>query len=166
MKCAKCKAHDVTLEHVRGCFGVGSLKADAQALGPAPSPKIDWASLPEGYFALQQGVDENDILFVRSRRAKKDGKWKGFVFFDRLVGAPGAYKRYPIKGAEKAKIAAWIAVPDQAVAAAQLFGQKKSACGRCGAPLTDQLSREIGLGPDCREMAGWTSWKLALNAEA
>jgi len=35
--------------------------------------------------------------------------------------------------------------------ASQLFGQLIGACGVCGRTLTNDLSREIGIGPVCRE---------------
>jgi hypothetical protein len=34
---------------------------------------------------------------------------------------------------------------------ARLFGEHYTCCGSCGAPLTDNKSRELMLGPECRK---------------
>jgi hypothetical protein len=40
-------------------------------------------------------------------------------------------------------------------AASRLFGLEFKRCGVCGRGLTNDLSRELGIGPVCRERAGW-----------
>jgi hypothetical protein len=37
---------------------------------------------------------------------------------------------------------------------AKIFGQHYSCCGSCGAELTDPVSRELQLGPECRKKFG------------
>lgn len=40
-------------------------------------------------------------------------------------------------------------------AAMVVYGQEIGACGRCGATLTDETSREFGLGPECASKREW-----------
>jgi hypothetical protein len=35
----------------------------------------------------------------------------------------------------------------------ELFGTELKFCRKCGTHLTDKLSRELGIGPDCRSRA-------------
>lgn len=39
---------------------------------------------------------------------------------------------------------------------AKMYGQELGHCARCGRELTDETSRSIGIGPDCRGKDGWT----------
>lgn len=98
-------------------------------------------------------------LFVRVDKPK-EGKWAGYVFVKWVFGDreetigrewPGESYRslrkyegrfdYPLNEL-------W-ADPEKAKAK---YGQIIGQCGNCGKRLTDEVSRERGIGPDCWEM--------------
>ena len=77
-----------------------------------------------------------------------EGKWAGYTFIDELYGSAQALKRIPVKNQQaRLNILTTIASDEDALAR---FGQELGICGMCGSPLTDELSREIGIGPTCR----------------
>ncbi len=74
----------------------------------------------------------------------KNGRRAGFVFLD--VQASDEWN--PIRNVSRIKeILALIAADDTAAAR---YGQELGKCYRCGRTLTDQTSRDLGIGPDCR----------------
>lgn len=46
-------------------------------------------------------------------------------------------------------------IADDPAAASRLFGLEFKKCGVCGRGLTNDISRELGIGPVCRERTGW-----------
>ena len=112
------------------------------------------ADRPEdGFYALRNVPGhKNEISFFRLRTGKH-GRWEGFQFIDMVIGGePG--RREPVKGVGRIKVYDCIA-EQGADEARQLFGQEIGCCGRCGRTLTDDLSRERGIGPDCWGMMGF-----------
>ena len=99
---------------------------------PTPDP---------GYYALGYlGV----LRFYRV--VEGSGKWEGRVFINRFrsddetrVGAAERAHAFRIIGED----------PD---AARALFVSETVRCFRCGRLLTDEISRERGMGPDCAAM--------------
>jgi len=79
-----------------------------------------------------------------------EGRWAGFTF----VEVQASEELHPVKDkARRTKILALIAADPKA--AMLRYGQEIGSCGHCGRTLTNELSREIGIGPICRAKMGW-----------
>lgn len=93
------------------------------------------------------GLDiKGDLLFLEVRRYKET------VYMRRLHGAPGQFQRTRLTASQTIALAA--VIRNKHVEYARLFGEHYACCGRCGAELTDQKSREVFLGPECRKVFG------------
>lgn len=69
-----------------------------------------------------------------------------------LVGAPGSFAKQPVsKAVAETALAVLLADPHTAALA---FSQQYTRCAKCGAELSDDESKRIGLGPVCREAFG------------
>jgi hypothetical protein len=102
--------------------------------------------VPAGRYAVvnpSSGVTE----FFKVDRPE-DGKWAGYVF----VKQQASDDLYPVKGARRDEVLARIAVDHRA--AMVLYGHELGACGNCGRTLTDEVSRAMGIGPDCAAKLG------------
>ncbi len=142
--CGKCGSTHGSVYEVRHCYG---------KVTPAPSSKpmalvTVPTKVPESKYALANlPGHSNDLTFFEVQYGKKNTKWDGFQFVNRLVGAPGDFRKFPVKGAAKAIVLSKIA--DDPKAAAKTFSQEFTVCAACGAPLTDDESRAQGFGPVC-----------------
>lgn len=89
----------------------------------------------------------NSLLFVQVR------EYKETRYLRVLRGAPGNFNREKPLYNEAVEIASAIntVTPQEA---ARTFGQHYSCCGSCGADLTDDTSRRLNLGPECRRKFG------------
>ncbi len=105
------------------------------------------AQIPEGYFAVESG-GQNDLDFLRLDKPT-EGKWAGRIFMARIIGGHRP-QRVPFE--QIATLLQKIIDAGPMVAMAR-YGQELGICGRCGRELTDETSREIGLGPTCRRKA-------------
>lgn len=93
------------------------------------------------------GVEvKGDLLFLEVRRYRET------TYMRRLHGAPGRFQRTRFTPSQTIALAA--VIKGKHVEFARLFGEHYTCCGRCGAPLTDQKSRESFLGPECRKVFG------------
>jgi Family of unknown function (DUF6011) len=93
---------------------------------------------PGYYCANYQGV----LRFYRVVAGK--GKWEGRTFINRYKSDElGRVFR-----AEQSEVVPLILADPEA--AAKLFAEATEHCYVCGRRLTDALSRELGIGPDCR----------------
>lgn len=91
------------------------------------------------------GVEvKGDLLFLEVRRFKET------TYMRRLHGSPGDFTRSRFTPAQTIALAAVIKGKHEELA--RLFGEHFTCCGRCGAPLTDQKSRQTFLGPECRKV--------------
>lgn len=123
---------------------------DEEPEPPAPEPapayvrRLDWSTIPVGakgkaYYALE--VD-GTTRFYRIERPTK-GKWAGYTFltvqagddFHRVLNPAPLLNRLVAEHAE----------------AAARYGAEIGACSRCNRTLTDETSRALGIGPDCRK---------------
>lgn len=117
-------------------------------------PKVD-----DGRYAVMvwERIAGDDVETLKFFKVKTpdEGRWQGFTFLDAgRGGAHGDLQWTPVKDLEyKMKILGLIEKDPKA--AGMRFGQEIGVCCRCGRSLTDITSRELGIGPDCREMAGW-----------
>lgn len=100
----------------------------------------------EGRYAV-----ENDgvLKFYRVDRPA-DGKWAGRTF----VSVQASDDFHPIKAWDsKVQILNLIAAdPKEAMLR---YGKELGKCGHCGRTLTNEESRQYGIGPICREGVGW-----------
>jgi len=113
----------------------------------AATPKADTGlAVPDGYYAVAMAGHKNDVTFYRLRTGKR-GKWQGFQFIDLLASTTP----YPVRGKD-ARAAVYTAIREAGINEARAaFGQKLGRCGVCNRPLTDETSRALGIGPECRK---------------
>ena len=121
------------VEHVGDC--------PAKVEAPAPSALPD---VPEGHYAYPSS-GSNDLSFVRVDRPT-EGRWAGRTFVKQVVGG---HPDQPVARANVASVLASI-VEFGVDLAAQTYGQEIGRCYRCNRHLTDETSRQLGIGPDCR----------------
>jgi hypothetical protein len=101
--------------------------------------------VPEGHYAVPSLTGNNDLDFFRVDRPDK-GDYVGRTFVKRVIGGhPDA----SVRG--KQAVAALEAIlefgPEDA---GILYGSTLGKCRRCNRHLTDELSRNLGIGPECR----------------
>ena len=90
---------------------------------------------------------DNDLLFVEVR------EYQNTLYIRRLHGSVGGFTRSKLSRRDSLAILRHIARDTYNYA--KLFGQHYSCCGKCGADLTDEVSRRLQLGPDCRKAFGF-----------
>lgn len=78
--------------------------------------------------------------------------YKGKRYLNKLQGAPGDFVRSRVSLDAGTRLLRFI--KGRHVEFAKLFAAHYSVCGRCASPLTDQTSRETGVGPECRKVWG------------
>lgn len=108
-------------------------------------------AIPTAEFAMVAdlaGLDavRGDLLFIEVK------EYKGTVYMRRLHGAPGAFTRSRLP--REAEDALASIVKGDPHKYARLFGEHYACCGKCGAELTDEKSRRLQLGPECRKAFG------------
>jgi len=107
-----------------------------------------WPSVAQGRYAVVDPADQ--ILKFYKVSIPAEGKWKGWLFLE--VQASDELYRVS-NGAKRKEIMDAIAVNPQE--AMLRYGQELGHCGHCGRTLTNELSREYGIGPVCRAKMGW-----------
>lgn len=72
----------------------------------------------------------------------------------------------PVRIAAAKMVATWLVDPSYVCAVTAYKFQESDNCGKCGLPLTDPVSLEVGMGPTCRgkETGSQHQVKNALNA--
>lgn len=100
----------------------------------------EFQSIPNGYYAVNDSGAPDDIHYFRISRFR-DGGIK--------VQEQASDTLYPVRrGPRRTAILKTI----QAVGwrpAQELYGRTIGRCGRCNRTLTDKVSRDRGIGPDC-----------------
>lgn len=96
-----------------------------------------------GHFAVR--VDGSDVVKFYRAKLITEGRWVGKVFVD----AQASDDFYPVKTPATLTdvLTAILADPH---AAEELYGQELGQCYRCNRTLTDETSRALGIGPECR----------------
>jgi hypothetical protein len=103
--------------------------------------------VPAGRYAIEN--DEGTLGFFQVDRPT-EGRWAGYTF----VKYQASDETYPVR--DKAKRDRILSKIAQNVKEAMLtYGREIGACGHCGRTLTDEDSRNAGIGPVC---AGKVSW--------
>lgn len=112
---------------------------------PVRFPDIPATSyVPAGHYAVPSLTGNNDLDFFRVDRPM-EGKWAGYIFVKRVIGGrPNA----PVRG-QKAR-EALVAISKNPEAAALQYATELGRCSKCNRHLTDELSRQLGMGPECR----------------
>lgn len=130
----------------------------------SPIPEV-----PAGRYALLEGgddamswsaVDRQDlvkfkeptVVFYQVDRPT-EGRYKGRTFVKRLIGAPGSYRKEPVRGMREARVLQAIAKDPRE--ASLRYGKESRVCGVCHSPLTTEASRARGIGPVCASKTGW-----------
>ena len=122
--------------------------AKPQASSPTGLPRED--VVPAGRYAV--ATDDgavNELAFYKVDRPT-EGRWAGYVFVKHLVGAD---EQRMSKDASRAIMHKIAEVGAEAASAA--YGHEIGKCGVCGRRLTNDDSRERGIGPVCAAKNGW-----------
>jgi hypothetical protein len=103
------------------------------------------SKIPEVRVAIDSLTGNNDLDFFRVRL---DPKKSSFPKVMRVIG--GQADTVVNLTVAHAALEALVFV-DDAKAAVTRYGQELGHCGVCGRHLTDETSRDIGIGPECRK---------------
>lgn len=122
--------------------------ANRIAANPAPT-SIAPTALPkvaDGYYA----VDTDGKISFYHVNTPTEGRWEGYTFVD--VQAGSDFIKLPSQRVRNAVIAKIAVDPKEA---SLRYGREIGRCGVCGRTLTNQDSRDAGIGPVCRDKMGW-----------
>jgi hypothetical protein len=100
--------------------------------------------IPRGRYALRNSDDPNDLTFYRVWVGERGG-WAVKV----LAGP----NEFPLKREQGVEVLKCIATDPPTSSA--VYGWALGRCGICGLRLTNQISRELGMGPVCRSRVHW-----------
>lgn len=109
--------------------------------GPLEVPDV-----PAGHYAVSSATGNNDLDFFRVDRPT-EGQWAGRTFVKRVIGG---HPDFAVRGAQ-AKAALEAILEADPAKAAQRYGQEIGRCFKCNRHLTDETSRALGIGPECRK---------------
>lgn len=108
-------------------------------------PKADQAASGDpdpGYYAIVPAYDpEGPLRFYRVTAGK--GRWDGHLF----VNVQAGDEWHPLNPGARADVLKGIAKDPEA---AQRYGTELGRCSECNRILTDETSRALGIGPECR----------------
>lgn len=151
-----------TVFHAEGGCAAAAAAAVSSEAPQAPSAPLP--DVPQGFYAVE--TEAGHLAFYEVDRPT-EGKWAGRTFLSVLASD----ERHPIRGAAARSILEKIA--EDAPGAMARFGQEIGRCGRCRRTLTDETSRSLGIGPECRKHVGLAPYppltgrdKLRLGREA
>ena len=134
---------------------IDSLKDAPRKSSPVSPMQTLLASVPKSKYAvptadleLLESEDdfEVDLVFLELK------EFNGTLYVRRLLGAPGRFNRVRMTAQQTKDLMAVVASDPYRYA--KLFGEHYACCGSCGAELTDERSRELMLGPECRKKFG------------
>lgn len=112
--------------------------------------KVTEWTMPAGRYALHWEKDGWSFYQVNKPIT---GRWKGYTFIVRLIGAPGDYRQVQMGRRDREEALA--AIQEDPKAAAVDFGRETKTCFRCHSPLTDPDSIARSMGPICAGKVGW-----------
>jgi len=116
-----------------------------EALLKAPKSKYA-VPVSELDISLEDTPLTGDLLFIEIK------EYMGNLYMRRLTGSVGGFTRHKVPSKDSITIMDIIARDPYKYA--KIFGQHYSCCGSCGAELTDPVSRDLQLGPECRKKFG------------
>lgn len=147
-----CGGQHSTAQEARQCEAqqgstiVAQRPAQGQQSAPPAEATLTASVVPAGHYAIPSATGNNDLDFYRVDRPVQ-GRWKGYVFVKRVIGGkPDA----PVPGVNKRTVLARIARAGVEEARAR-YGQEIGRCALCNRHLTDETSRQLGIGPECRK---------------
>jgi hypothetical protein len=116
------------------------------------SSKAEYRDVPAGRYAIKEktGLGEQ-WRFYEVQDGK--GKWQGYKFIKRLIGAPGQYQKNPLS--REARIPIMKVLESDPQKAMTDYGLQSGVCGKCSSPLSDPVSLARGIGPKCLAKLGW-----------
>jgi Family of unknown function (DUF6011) len=104
-------------------------------------PVLMFEGVPEGRYAIDWGTDgAEDIKFYQIKQGK--------------LYAQASAELWPINNLDQVNKALEVIKADPK-GASILYGLKLGVCGICGRTLTNQESRDLGIGPICAKKMGW-----------
>lgn len=115
---------------------------------PDRSGNADMSNVPEGRYALQTGIGDNDITFYRVN-------WGHSRPFVHLIHGEDETELNLKNARETIKRILRAGPGDAAV----LYGQRIGRCSQCGRRLTNRLSRELAIGPICGGRVYLEGWQ-------
>jgi len=111
----------------------------------APAFREDFKNIPAGHYATASLTGKNDYDFWRVD-CPAEGRWAGRIFVKRIIGGkPEA----PVRGATRFGALSAIITEGIEVCGTR-YGVELGQCRKCNRHLTDETSRALGIGPDCR----------------
>jgi hypothetical protein len=109
--------------------------------------EVSFYAIPAGLVSAQRlDLHGNDYLFVRVRN------YSGKRYMSRVHGSVGHPRYSRIDPRTVVSLAALM--KGRHVEFAENWHKVSGNCGRCNATLTDKVSREMGIGPECRKVFG------------
>lgn len=124
----------------------GSAKQDFTPV-KRESKSLERHGVPAGRYAIT--ATEGHTTFLRVE-IPKEGKWAGRIFVQVQAGDELHRTNRDMADTLLARIAA-AGVKE----ASFRYGHELGKCGVCGRTLTDETSRERGIGPVCADKMGW-----------
>jgi hypothetical protein len=116
-----------------------------EALSSAPKSKYA-IPVSELDISLEGTPLTGDLLFIEVK------EYMGNLYMRRLTGSVGGFTRHRVPSQDSITI--MNVISQDPYKYAKIFGQHYSCCGSCGAELTDPVSRDLQLGPECRKKFG------------
>lgn len=140
----ECAADNMARSMIRRTSGERPAPERNARLDAAYAPLPD---VPAGHYATPSRTGTNDLDFWRVDRPT-EGTYAGRTFVKRVIGGhPDTnVRRDEVRAALEAIMAAGIE------AARTRYGVEVGSCWKCNRHLTDEESRRLGIGPDCRQM--------------
>lgn len=115
-------------------------------LKPTTKEIVNTVNVPAGRYAVE---DNGTLKFYKVDVPGADSRWYGRTF----VKVQASDNEYPVKGEGARRVLTLIARDPQA--AMLRYGREIGSCGHCGRTLTNEESRERGIGPICAGKMGW-----------
>lgn len=106
--------------------------------------------VPAGRYAIETAEGATNALAFYKVDRPTEGRWAGYVFVKLIVSDDEQRMSRAAGDAILRKIA-----EVGAEAASARYGHEIGSCGICGRTLTNDESRERGIGPVCAEKMGW-----------
>jgi hypothetical protein len=108
------------------------------------APPATQADVAAGHYAIES-TGANDLAFYRVDRPT-DGQYAGRTFVKLIVGG------HPDRNVPRSHVAGILArIAEDPDAAARRYGTELGQCSSCNRHLTDEESRRLGIGPECRK---------------
>ena len=167
-------AHAIGLPKLKCSEYIQQCIARKKAQAPAEKPvdrRLDLLKgmidlVPDGYYAVQLGDNEEHLDFLRIKRPKAGTRTYGGATKIQTQHGPSldlAAVLWPSgkwQVFKQSVVDMMLAVVTDHHGAAQRYGKKLGRCMRCNCELTDDRSRHYGIGPECETKSGW-EWAIA-----